>query len=277
MIDLDEFTRAASRLEPMPASIGQLASMVATDQPDLARIVEIVQYDQVLTATLLRAANSSWSASRVEITTVRDAVVRLGSGPVLSLALSVTIRGELSKPIPEYGLGANDLWSHSIAASLAAEVMGRFASVRLPAETPTAALLHDIGKLILARFLDAELMREITDAEELGATRVEAEVEALHVDHAEVGALVAQAWELPDTLVQGVRQHHAPEVMALPIAFGVHLADSIAKSVGVGDDDNAQPETTQLAMVELGVTPDGFDEMCRLVSENFEAMMARYT
>jgi putative nucleotidyltransferase with HDIG domain len=277
VIDLDEFTLAASRLEPMPASIVQLASMVATEHPELARIVEIVQYDQVLTATLLRAANSSWSASRTEITTVRDAVVRLGSGPVLSLALSVTVRGELSKPIPEYGLGANDLWSHSIAASLATEVMTRFTSVRLPAETPTAALLHDIGKLILARFLDAELMREITDAEEHGATRVEAEVEAIRVDHAEVGALVAQAWELPDSLVQGVRLHHAPERTGLPIALGVHLADSIAKSIGVGDDDNAMPDTTHHAMVELGMTPDGFDEVCRLVSERFEEMVGRYT
>jgi putative nucleotidyltransferase with HDIG domain len=277
VIDLDEFTLAASRLEPMPASIVQLASMVATEHPELARIVEIVQYDQVLTATLLRAANSSWSASRTEITTVRDAVVRLGSGPVLSLALSVTVRGELSKPIPEYGLGANDLWSHSIAASLAAEVMTRFTSVRLPAETPTAALLHDIGKLIMARFLDAELMQEITDAEEHGATRVEAELEAIRVDHAEVGALVAQAWELPDSLVQGVRLHHAPEHTGLPIALGVHLADSIAKSIGVGDDDNAMPETTHHAMVELGMTPDGFDEVCRLVSERFEEMVGRYT
>jgi putative nucleotidyltransferase with HDIG domain len=277
VIDLDEFTVAASRLEPMPASIVQLAALVASEAPDLGQIVDIVQYDQVLTATLLRAANSSWSASRVEITTVRDAVVRLGSGPVLSLALSVTVRGQMTKAIPEYGLGANDLWAHSIAASLAAETMTRFTSVRLPAETPTAALLHDLGKMVLARFLDAELMREISDAEFLGATRVTAEYEAIHADHAELGALVAQAWELPDSLVRGVQYHHAPELYDAPIAYGVHVADRIASAVGVGSDDNLTPDVTQRAMVALGMTPDGFDEVCRLVSERFEELVARYS
>src|SRR5215470_5644429 len=102
----------------MPASIARLAGMVASPSPDLAEIVEIVTYDPVLTATLLRAANSSWSASRREITTVRDAVVRLGSGPVLSLALSVSVKNRMNHAIPEYGMGARDLWAHSVAASL---------------------------------------------------------------------------------------------------------------------------------------------------------------
>ena len=84
---------------------------------------EIVQFDEALTASLLQSANSSWSASRSEITTVRDAVIRLGASPVLALTLGMTVRRQLLDSLPQYGLGEGELWRHSVAASLAAELL----------------------------------------------------------------------------------------------------------------------------------------------------------
>ncbi len=161
VIDLDAVSRAAGCFEPLPASATRLAALVADEIPDVARIVEVVSYDQALTAALLRRANSSWSASRSEITTVKDAVVRIGVGPVVALALSVNVRDRLSAPVPAYGLAEGDLWNHSVAATLAAECLMRVAPRRLPTETPTAALLHDVGKLVMARFVDGESLGAI--------------------------------------------------------------------------------------------------------------------
>ncbi|MDQ1385811.1 MAG: hypothetical protein QOG65_3190, partial [Actinomycetota bacterium] len=127
--------------------------VAACESPDLAQIVDIVRYDQALTAALLRSANSSWSAARTEIATVRDAVVRLGAGPVLALALGVNVRGRMETAIPAYELAEGELWSHSVLAMLAAETLRSHVGMshgghKLPAETPTAALLHDVGKLV---------------------------------------------------------------------------------------------------------------------------------
>jgi hypothetical protein len=63
------------------------------ESPDLAQIVDIVRYDRALTAALWRSANSSWSAARTEIATVRDAVVRLGAGPRLDAISGARARG----------------------------------------------------------------------------------------------------------------------------------------------------------------------------------------
>ncbi|MCZ7527204.1 MAG: HDOD domain-containing protein [Acidimicrobiia bacterium] len=154
MIDLDALAHAASSLDPLPASLSRLAGAVSRDIPDVDEITEVVGFDEALTATLLRAANSSWSASREPITTVRAAVVRLGSGTVLSMALGGNVRARMHQALPEFGLEEGDLWRHSVAVALAAELMPRFVRVALPAEVVTAGLLHDFGKLLMARFLD---------------------------------------------------------------------------------------------------------------------------
>jgi len=59
VIDLDELAQAASQLEPLPVSSTRLAALVCAGTPELGQVVEIVQYDEALTASLLRSANSS--------------------------------------------------------------------------------------------------------------------------------------------------------------------------------------------------------------------------
>jgi len=285
VIDLDAVTRAAGCFAPLPASSTRLATLVAHDSPDLAQIVEIVRYDQALTAALLRRANSSWSAARTEITTVRDAVVRLGAGPVVALALGVNVRARLSGAIPSYGLAEGELWDHAVAATLAAEALMRVTERRLPAETPTAALLHDVGKLVMARFVDADDLARIDAALDRGATRMQAETDILGIDHAQLGGQIARAWELPESLIAGIAGHHAPgdhgdagdggDGIGL-IGCGVHLADVVAKAVGAGPDDNAELEQFARAMGELGISADAYDDVCRFVAERFTEVAGRF-
>jgi putative nucleotidyltransferase with HDIG domain len=285
MIDLDALAEAATRLDPLPTSVGRLAGLVAAKAP-LHEIVDTVQYDQALTGALLRSANSSWSAPRHEVTTVKDAVVRLGAGPVLSLALGVTVRSRLGTAVPAYGLAEGDLWSHSVAAALAAETLARCAGADLPAETPTAALLHDVGKLVMGRFIDGADLMAIEIAREAGVSRMQAELDVLGIDHAELGGLIAQSWELPSSLVSGIRGHHlTPREVTdgdgASITYGVHLADVVAKVVLAGfgaapPDDNADLERFAQACGELRVSADRFDEVCRLVGERYQEVAARF-
>lgn len=279
MIDLDALAQAASCLDPLPTSVTRLASMVCSTEetPDLLEVTEIVRYDQALTAGLLRQANSSWSASRTEITTVKDAVVRLGAGAVLSLALGTNVRARMQRSIPEYGLSEGDLWSHSVATSLAAEVLARQSPRKLPAETVTAALLHDVGKLVICRFLDSDLLHLLHRArDEAGVTRLQGEIDLLGVHHGELGGLIAQSWGLPESLVRGITYHHTPDVGMELICYGVHLADVVAKVIGAGLDDNPDLESFAHAMEELELSADDFDEVCRVVDARFVEVTRRY-
>jgi HD-like signal output (HDOD) protein len=268
--------REVSSLEPLPTSVTQLAALVCAGTPDLADVVEIVQYDQALTATLLRTANSSWSASKHQITSVHDAVVRLGSAPVLSIAFGVHARDRMAHAVPEYGLGEGDLWAHSVAALVAGELICRLAPRRPPAETATAALLHDIGKLVMARFLRSDLLVALRDAQGLGLSRVEAELEVLGIHHAELGGLIAQSWGLPAGLVCGIRRHHDPDDDHEGVGYGVHLADVVAKMIGSGLDDNPDLETYTRAAGELGLTAVLLDQIRDGAETQYREVLGRF-
>jgi HD-like signal output (HDOD) protein len=277
VIDLDALAQAAACLDPLPATVVRLAALVASDAADLGEITEIVSYDQALTAGVLRAANSSWSASRNPVTTVKDAVVRLGSATVLSMALDVNVRGRLQVALPEYGLAEGDLWKHSVAASLAGEMLQRHARVAVPSEAVAASLLHDVGKLLMARFLDTDLLEALERAHvEGGLSRMAAEAELLGVHHGELGGLVAQDWGLPDGIVIGIAYHHDPDTCDDTIAYVTHLADCIAKVVVPTVGDNGDIEAFAHSVEHLGLDADDYDMVCSVVAARFDEVTGRF-
>lgn len=266
MIDLDAVARRAARLEPLPASALRLARLVCDGEPEITEVVEVVRCDQALTAAVLRAANSSWSASRTEVTTVRDAVVRLGAGPVLATVLAVDVRARLDVAVPELGLSEGDLWRHSVAALVAAEHLTRRAGGRLPGATATAAVLHDVGELVMARFVDRTLLGALAPARAAGVPPVDAEREVLGVDHAELGALVAHSWGLPAPLVHGIGRHHDPDDDHAGIAAAVALADHaahVAADAGAGPAGVAEvPGAVRHALAVTGLDGDALAGAC---------------
>ena len=276
MIDLGVIAQKATTLDPLPTSLTRLVAMI--DDPDLLEVAEVVAFDQALTASLLRSANSSWSSSIRPITTVQEAVIRLGYATVFTMAVGMNVKSRMNRAIPEFGLEEGELWRHSVAASLAAELLPDYASVELPPEVVTAGLLHDIGKLLVNRFAEPETRAALTRAlEDEHENRLEIEVEVLGVDHGEIGGLIVDAWKLPKSIATAIQYHHAPELSGEPIAYATALANVIAKIVGTGSDEGAVDVLAYAhAMEALGINSDGLDQVVRLTFERFTEVVARY-
>jgi HD-like signal output (HDOD) protein len=263
LIDLDAVCRSARDLEPLPVSVTRLIALLADEDTPIAAVAEVVGYDPALTGRLLHLANAAARRGAVPAVTVHDAVVRLGTGAVLSLTVSSAIKRRMSRAIPEYGLSEGDLWKHSVAAAVAAELLPRFAGRSLPPETATAALLHDVGKLVMSRYLRPPVLDLLAQARGSGLQRLEAEREVLLVHHGELAGLMAQAWRLPESIVQAVGGHHEPSTVDSPLAYAVHLCDVVAKAIGAGlEDDNLDPVADTEAMAVLQIRPDAFGTWC---------------
>lgn len=130
--DLSDILAAADRIDPLPVSVTRLALLVGDANADIREIVEVITYDQSLAANLLRQVNSAALGGRVKITTVHDAVMRLGIGTLFTLALGASVRTAMGQAIPSFGLAEGELWRHSVAASLAADIYGAVRRVRCP-------------------------------------------------------------------------------------------------------------------------------------------------
>jgi len=275
MVNLDELIRQAQELQPLPVSTVRLASLVASSHTDLEDICEVIAYDQALTMTLLRAANSAADAGVSEVTQVHEAVFRLGGARILSLAMSVSTRSLLKRGVPAYGLNEGDLWLHSVAAASVAETIAEFAAEPLPPETFTAALLHDLGKLVMGRFLDPFDLEMIHRAQsEGGLDPLTAERQILSVHHGELGGIIAQHWKLPEKIVKGIIFHHTPAEGLDLICDAVYVANLVAKPVVNASLPTAvvDPEV----MERLGVEQTRLDELTAAAREHYESVSERY-
>lgn len=267
MIELIKLEEIAE-LAPMSPSISRLAGMVSDPDVSAADIAGVIEFDQALTVNLLRMANSAWSGSRIEITTVRAAVVRLGAARILELAVGGAVSKAMSAPCEGYMLSEHELWRHSVAAALAAEHLGRFATKPVSGASFTAALVHDIGKLVIGRHLDQGILKEILGiCEKEDIPYIEAERRVLDTDHAEVGGTIARHWRFPDELVRAIAGHHDPDVHPDPVLDAVHIANIVAKLIGVGlGSEEMNMNASADASRRLGLSASRLESLCATVA-----------
>ncbi|MBI2948809.1 MAG: HDOD domain-containing protein [Verrucomicrobia bacterium] len=278
LIDIDALIAYANDLPALPQSTIRLAALVGAKQDNVAEVMEIVAFDPALTFKLIRAANSAMSGSSQPITTARDAVVRLGMAQVFGLAVANSVRPHMHKNIPEYGFSDGEFWRHSVAAAVATEVAQPWCGVAVPPEAFTAAMLHDIGKLIMARHLSTDVLELLQQARLEGhLTPLEAETKVLNVHHGELGGIIAQHWQFPERIVKGIVFHHNPEDGADPICDVVCMGNLAARKIEAGLANTKLDLWPDAGVLQrLVMTREGFEELCRVAVQRFEQVRTRY-
>jgi putative nucleotidyltransferase with HDIG domain len=223
------------RLDPLPVTLQRLIRVLNDENAGPVQIGEIVQYDPAVAAGVLRLANSAAFGGWSRTETIRDAVVRLGKARILDIVLGDHLR-RLKFAAPLYDLAENELWVHSAAASLAVQALMRERPrAGIPETATVAALVHDIGKLVMVRFLKADVSEILAVRDERKIAFVEAERELFGCDHAEVGGEMARRWGFPEEIRAAISRHHeVPLLDSNPMLDAVVLANLAAKAVGTG-------------------------------------------
>lgn len=278
MIDLDQLVARTRELAPFPASTLRLTQLVAGQNYNLNEVTALVAYDEVLTMKLLRAANSALVGGRRKVTTPYDAIILFGTTLVLELAISAGAKPHLHVKLPEYGLGEGVLWRHSVAAAVAAEMAPGFCTTEVPAEVFAACLLHDVGKVIMSRFLSPEVLRFIALARRSdGLDQTEAEARVLNVHHGELGGLIAQHWQLPSRIVQGIIYHHQPEEGDDVVCDFAYVANQVAKLVEAHLDGTTHWCVLPAGTAErVGITEGRLDALGRASVKRFQEVSRFY-
>lgn len=238
-------------LPTLPAVIVKLNSLADNNRTSIQEMARIVSSDQVLSARILRLANSP-SYGFYRVSTISNAMILLGVNVVKSLALSSSIFEIMEK-------NSVGLWEHSLGVGVASNLLAKKLGLPECEEIATAGLLHDLGKVIISIKCEEAAKRirgQIRD-EELYA--IEAEQQVLGVDHGEVGGWLAKSWYLPDKLSEPIAFHHKvslSENHRIKTAV-VHVADALIKASGFGDSgDPYVPRIQQAAWDALKLNRD---------------------
>ncbi len=276
--NLNEVVEQALELAPLPASVTRLAGMAAQQNCHVEDLADLISFDQVLTLKLIRAANSAASASALPISTVTDAVERMGFSHVVALAVAAAARPAMQSAIPAYSLPEGALWRHSVAAAVAVDAMQSCQRTPVPSETFTAALLHDVGKLVMGRFMSPEISGYIRRSHDAAAvTDIEFESSVLGMNHGELGGIIARHWNLPPRVVLGITFHHDPERGKDLICDSAYLANIIAKRVeGRTRDLDPATDVEPGVVARLSLSPELLDSICRDAARRFDEVSRRY-
>lgn len=241
----------------LPTGSARILQQIQAPDADIPNLARLIEYEAGLTANILRLANSAYYGCSRTIGSVREAIVRLGTQRISELIVSVSVAPMIQQPLKGYDLPAGDLWVHSAAVAIAARELQATLGVSAPDCLFTAALLHDIGKIVLGGFVEtnAESIAALVAAENLSFETAEQRV--LGVDHAEVGATLLEMWNLPPAIVEIVRWHHRPESFpGDPLAVDiVHVADVLCVNSGIGTGrDGLSYRPAECSASRLGIT-----------------------
>lgn len=210
----------------------QIHAEVNRSEPDMNRIEKLVTYDQTLTAELLRVSNSAFFRGLRRISTVRDAMVRLGTDRMAEIVLLMTQSRNFSSRSPLVKSFMKTLWHHSVSCAVGAHWLARESGHNaLTHEAFVAGLLHDIGKVFLLRVIDGVIMSE--DGGSLVNEPLVMEVmDSLHTTY---GARLMADWNLPESISMVVRDHHDMDFdQHQPLLALVRIIDMVSNKLGLG-------------------------------------------
>ncbi len=240
MDHLSAILKRVKKLDPIPVVIHRVLELANDPDAPLKDMVAVVERDPAITANLLKMVNSAYMGLPVKVDSVHQAVSMLGAQQVVELVMSQNLSGNLNRAQKGYGLARGDLWRQSLSVAMVARTLASQRDLMSLPAIYTAALLKDIGKVILHEFVGDQLQDIQKAVTEHGMSFVEAENDVLGMDHTIVGGIIAKQWNFSPHMTYMIENHHLTNEAARtdPATSTLYLADMVAMMVdtGVGVD-----------------------------------------
>ncbi len=246
---------AFEAVEKFPALIESRARVMQAATAETARVgelVDAVEADVALTMSTLRFANRSNSLGGVG--SVPEAVEVLKPSGVLAIAGTAPVF-DFFEPNGGWELRPEQFRVHALATQQAAALIGREIGWADRDELVVAALLHDIGRLVVSKLHPGR--RSYFDAtSRTPEQRIREERDQLGIDHALVGGVLARRWNVPQRIAVAIERHHAEDAEGL--AAIVATADMVAH---YSQGEAVTPERLREAATRCGLGTDGLREL----------------
>ena len=209
----------------------RLLNILSKEDFSIGQVAQIITEDQALASHVLRMANSAFFGGLSKVTTIRDAVVRLGARQVTNIVTLVTQSYQYRAKDKLMAAYMQALWKHAMACSLGAKWFAEKIGYKdLAQEALLAGLLHDIGQLFLLKVLE-----DVQATESQPPLSKQIIVEVLQQLHVEQGTILMQQWNLPDVYAAVVNQHHEIEYDTdNTLLTVVRLVDMACRKAGIG-------------------------------------------
>lgn len=235
---------AAERIASPPQTVRDALARIEAGAP-ASHVTAHLERAPEMAGRVLRIANAGFPYPTGSL---NQAVVRVGERTLSVLLLAASVSRHYDEPLARYGMGRGSFARHCDAVARVAARLAERACPRKVTTVRLAAVLHDVGKLVLAH-----TERSVGDA---GPVRIApgdtaAERQAFGAGHDEVGVHVLHTWRAPAELAEAVGEHHQLAVPEAPVSRCLWLADRLVHA----DGRPAACEQVRPACEEVGFEP----------------------
>ena len=232
-----DLAAAVDQMPAFPKSVQRILEITSDERCTPKDLVLVIDKDPVLTVKVLKVVNSSYFHLSRQINSIGHAVVYLGFNATKNLALGMAAIGML----PTQKTGSFD-WHEYLLHSLATGSIARQLAARVDGADPTdcfvAGLLHDFGKVVVARFKTAQFHEALELCHRDNSSLHLAMRQILGADHAMIGANLVERWRFAPALIETVRHQYGPDLADTGMVACVFAANQISKKLGFGDAGN---------------------------------------
>lgn len=233
---VEAIIKSTRQLPPFPAVVNKALDLINNPKSSVQEVVETIQYDQAITANVLKICNSARFGLRYPVGSLQEALMFLGFNQLFEIIMATVAGSTLGKAVSGYDLEAGALWKHSVSTALLSQIISKRLKKDQSPLLFTAALIHDIGKVLLHSYVEEQFEAIKEQVRAKGISFLTAEKDVLGIDHAELSALITEEWNFPQGIIQAIRYHHTPlsAHSEQELVYQIYLCDLIAMLTGIG-------------------------------------------
>ncbi len=253
-------------LPTIPAILKKLLNVIENPKISLNDIGSFISNDPVLTSRVLKIVNSPIYGFPGRISSVKQALMLLGLNVIRGMLLGVSVFEAMQKTMV-------GLWEHSLGCAIVARLIAEKKKMSDPEEISVAALLHDIGKVILGLKFPDKYRETMAYAESKEIFIFDAEKDHFIANHADAGSWVARKWNFPCSLVETMEYHHKPHLSKnfLVQTSVVHVSDILIRAAGFGfAGDSFVPQVNASAWQAIDLSESDIKEILAEMRESLD-------
>ncbi len=219
-------------LPPVPVVMTELLGALDDENADMNSLARIISKDPAMAMNVLKVANSAFYRLPYKVLAVDQAVRMLGIKEITMICIACGAYSALKPPRGVKTFDTDEFWRHSVATGVIAKRLCERANIRGNGTVYLSGLLHDVGKVILDRFVHDIYTIVIQATRDECIPMIDAEMRLLGESHAAVGGWIMERWKLPALFIDVAKYHHSvtesPDKSRTIVAVSA-LADQLAR------------------------------------------------
>ncbi len=264
--------KAMVDLPALPTVVLQVVSATEKDTATTTEIESMLVADAAITTKLLKVVNSAYFGLPRQIVNVNQTIAILGMQQVRNLVMSIGVLNALSSPSPRIVEIQKAFWQHSFASATCAETIAK--AKNLPKKDVEmifiAGLLHDVGRLFLFTLFNLPYQEVLKESVNRSEPVESVEERILGVTHAQLGGILGEKWNFPETLVGLIQSHDKIFEGASDAHYCVHIADAIANELAPTEIVGVPSPVDPRALEWLGFDIEEFDRLKSKTAEQVD-------